>query len=71
MPDVLCDRPDCPAVARWKIYAAYEAESDSAHPRVARYPHVMAFACAQHLPVTLGRDAANHTSTRMWVVQPL
>jgi hypothetical protein len=66
-----CDRPHCEAPARWKVYAAYEAEQDSAHPRVARHTEPLARTCGMHLPLTLGRDAANHDSTQMWVVQPL
>jgi hypothetical protein len=68
---MMCDRQGCTKDARWQVYACYDAEMDSAHPRVARYPNPMTRACGDHLTWELGRDAAARGSTMQWVVKPV
>jgi hypothetical protein len=71
MSDRTCEQQGCEESPCWQVYAAYDAEGDSTHPRVARYPMPMAYPCNRHLSWALGRDAANLGSTCQWLIKPI
>lgn len=64
-----CDA--CPAPATWLVFAAYDTDPDSVHPRVARYPAAQIRACDEHLAGQLTADAPTVFSTRCWVIKPV
>lgn len=68
MPLRSCDA--CTAPATWLVFAAYDAEPETTHPLVARYPAAQIRACDEHLASQLTADAPTEFSTRCWVIKP-